>query len=139
MPPLTLAPRASTGSRKLKCSGAAGGCDRCLKDRVDCHYSLQKPMGRPRKRLRDGDGDEDNYYYDLDEPVDATLGMNPGLGGGEIVPHSQAGPAGDICAQWEDGWGALCRTAETSGLLSDEFGFINRCVPLPPPDNPSSS
>ncbi|KAK2760909.1 hypothetical protein FQN54_002151 [Arachnomyces sp. PD_36] len=36
--------------RKLKCSGEQTGCSRCLKQSLQCHYSIQKPMGRPRKR-----------------------------------------------------------------------------------------
>ncbi|QSS54402.1 C6 finger domain-containing protein [Histoplasma capsulatum var. duboisii H88] len=35
--------------RKLKCSGEAGGCSRCVKQSLYCHYSIQKPMGRPPK------------------------------------------------------------------------------------------
>ncbi|KMP04331.1 hypothetical protein CISG_03598 [Coccidioides immitis RMSCC 3703] len=38
--------------RKLKCSGEATGCSRCVKQSLVCHYSLQKPMGRPPKRKR---------------------------------------------------------------------------------------
>lgn len=42
--------RSSTGSRKLACSKEPGGCARCTKEGVVCHYSPQKPMGRPRKQ-----------------------------------------------------------------------------------------
>ncbi|PGH31321.1 hypothetical protein GX50_05916 [[Emmonsia] crescens] len=42
--------------RKLKCSGEAGGCSRCVKQSLYCHYSIQKPMGRPPKsRVRQED------------------------------------------------------------------------------------
>ncbi|KAL2369254.1 C6 finger domain-containing protein [Blastomyces gilchristii SLH14081] len=42
--------------RKLKCSGEAGGCSRCVKQNLYCHYSIQKPMGRPPKsRVRQED------------------------------------------------------------------------------------
>ncbi|KAK2805991.1 hypothetical protein FQN50_006006 [Emmonsiellopsis sp. PD_5] len=37
------------GQRKLRCSGEAGGCTRCVKQSLYCHYSIQKPMGRPPK------------------------------------------------------------------------------------------
>ncbi|KAH7022814.1 hypothetical protein EDB80DRAFT_20571 [Ilyonectria destructans] len=37
-------------SRKLACSKEADGCARCRKEGIQCHYSPQKPMGRPRKR-----------------------------------------------------------------------------------------
>ena len=41
-------------SRKLKCSGEATGCSRCVTDKVTCRYSPRKKMGRPRKRNREG-------------------------------------------------------------------------------------
>ncbi|KAI9880337.1 MAG: hypothetical protein M1830_003948 [Pleopsidium flavum] len=36
--------------RKLKCSGDSPQCSRCLSHNLVCHYSFQKPMGRPKKR-----------------------------------------------------------------------------------------
>ncbi|PGH15826.1 hypothetical protein AJ79_02207 [Helicocarpus griseus UAMH5409] len=42
--------------RKLKCSGETSGCSRCLRQNLYCHYSVQKPMGRPPKsRTRQDD------------------------------------------------------------------------------------
>ncbi|OJJ49556.1 hypothetical protein ASPZODRAFT_57968 [Penicilliopsis zonata CBS 506.65] len=42
--------------RKLKCSGEARGCSRCIKQSLNCHYSIQKQMGRPpKKRPREDD------------------------------------------------------------------------------------
>ncbi|KAK6359189.1 hypothetical protein TWF696_000354 [Orbilia brochopaga] len=38
--------------RKLKCPGEYPACSRCIRDGVPCVYSLQKTMGRPRKRRR---------------------------------------------------------------------------------------
>ncbi|OAL71594.1 hypothetical protein A7D00_4499 [Trichophyton violaceum] len=35
--------------RKLKCTGEADGCTRCYRHGLYCHYSFQKPMGRPPK------------------------------------------------------------------------------------------
>lgn len=37
-------------TRKLACSKDPAGCERCKKENISCHYSEQKPMGRPRKR-----------------------------------------------------------------------------------------
>ncbi|KAK0392634.1 hypothetical protein NLU13_2129 [Sarocladium strictum] len=37
-------------SRKLACSKEPDGCSRCRREGLRCHYSVQKPMGRPRKR-----------------------------------------------------------------------------------------
>lgn len=34
----------------MKCSGEPSGCGRCRKQSLECHYSIQKPMGRPRKK-----------------------------------------------------------------------------------------
>ncbi|EAW07911.1 Zn(II)2Cys6 transcription factor rglT [Aspergillus clavatus NRRL 1] len=47
--------------RKLKCSGEATGCSRCLKQSLVCHYSLQKQMGRPPKKRMREDNDESIY------------------------------------------------------------------------------
>lgn len=38
------------GTRKLKCSGELPKCSRCVNDNITCVYSIQKTMGRPRKR-----------------------------------------------------------------------------------------
>ncbi|KAI5854517.1 hypothetical protein GGS23DRAFT_601140 [Durotheca rogersii] len=40
-------------TRKLACTKEPDGCSRCLREGIDCHYSPQKPMGRPRKRPLD--------------------------------------------------------------------------------------
>jgi len=45
---------ATLGTRKLACTKEPDGCSRCKREGITCHYSPQKPMGRPRKRLRDG-------------------------------------------------------------------------------------
>ncbi|KAH7035060.1 uncharacterized protein B0I36DRAFT_87380 [Microdochium trichocladiopsis] len=40
-------------ARKLACTKEPDGCSRCKRESITCHYSLQKPMGRPRKRPRE--------------------------------------------------------------------------------------
>lgn len=40
-------------TRKLACSKEPDGCARCKRENIVCHYSAQKPMGRPRKRPRE--------------------------------------------------------------------------------------
>ncbi|KAI1335642.1 hypothetical protein F5Y15DRAFT_242872 [Xylariaceae sp. FL0016] len=40
-------------TRKLACTKEPDGCSRCKRESIVCHYSPQKPMGRPRKRPRD--------------------------------------------------------------------------------------
>ncbi|KAI0486512.1 hypothetical protein F4859DRAFT_372709 [Xylaria cf. heliscus] len=39
--------------RKLACTKEVDGCSRCRREEIPCHYSAQKPMGRPRKRPRE--------------------------------------------------------------------------------------
>lgn len=61
-------------ARKLKCSGNLSGCERCHKDKVACVYSIQKPMGRPRKRRRGGDTAEDEQIqYSSQIPAELSL------------------------------------------------------------------
>ena len=38
--------------RKLKCSGEHSGCTRCVKNNLTCVFSVQKQMGRPKKRQK---------------------------------------------------------------------------------------
>ncbi|KAI1740049.1 hypothetical protein F4680DRAFT_458768 [Xylaria scruposa] len=44
--------------RKLACTKEPDGCSRCRRENIPCHYSPQKPMGRPRKRPREGSDDK---------------------------------------------------------------------------------
>ncbi|KAF2030160.1 hypothetical protein EK21DRAFT_100723 [Setomelanomma holmii] len=46
-------------TRKLKCSGEKQRCTRCKREKIECVFSPQKQMGRPRKRRRAGEADED--------------------------------------------------------------------------------
>ncbi|KAJ5660166.1 hypothetical protein N7507_006617 [Penicillium longicatenatum] len=48
-------------TRKLKCSGDLTGCSRCLKQSIRCHYSIQKPMGRPPKRKARADEETPDF------------------------------------------------------------------------------
>ena len=48
--PVARFPDLGVGQRKLACSKNPDGCDRCRRENIVCHYSEQKPMGRPRKR-----------------------------------------------------------------------------------------
>ncbi|KAH8599030.1 hypothetical protein B0O99DRAFT_505423 [Bisporella sp. PMI_857] len=51
-PPSKLKHRAcdECRQRKLACSKDPDGCNRCKRENINCHYSEQKTMGRPRKR-----------------------------------------------------------------------------------------
>ncbi|KAF4999264.1 hypothetical protein FDECE_11558 [Fusarium decemcellulare] len=55
-------------SRKLACSKEPDGCSRCKKEGILCHYSPQKPMGRPRKRR----------HVESDGPMPAAQEQQPG-------------------------------------------------------------
>ncbi|KAI2909447.1 transcriptional regulator family: Fungal Specific TF [Aspergillus niger] len=56
-------------SRKLKCSGEATGCTRCIKQSLTCHYSLQKQMGRPpKKRMREDEDPSPPFGLPGNEP-----------------------------------------------------------------------
>ncbi|KAI0523713.1 hypothetical protein F5B22DRAFT_633833 [Xylaria bambusicola] len=44
--------------RKLACTKEQDGCSRCRRENIPCHYSPQKPMGRPRKRPREEPGEK---------------------------------------------------------------------------------
>ncbi|KAA8566978.1 hypothetical protein EYC84_010072 [Monilinia fructicola] len=62
--------------RKLACSKDLHGCERCLRESIECHYSAQKPMGRPRKRhfietIRDESTNTQNTLQPLSD--DGTL------------------------------------------------------------------
>lgn len=46
----TLLTPITSGARKLACSKEPDGCSRCKREGIACHYSPQRPMGRPRKR-----------------------------------------------------------------------------------------
>lgn len=48
--PVTTAKLTKLGARKLACSKEPDGCGRCKRENIQCFYSPQKPMGRPRKR-----------------------------------------------------------------------------------------
>ncbi|KAI1333149.1 hypothetical protein F5Y16DRAFT_4618 [Xylariaceae sp. FL0255] len=47
-------------TRKLACTKEPDGCSRCKREGISCHYSAQKPMGRPRKRPREDEEDKPN-------------------------------------------------------------------------------
>ncbi|RMY66221.1 hypothetical protein D0863_08592 [Hortaea werneckii] len=45
--------------KKLKCTGEQPACSRCVREGIQCIYSPQKQMGRPKKRQRVGAAEED--------------------------------------------------------------------------------
>ncbi|KAL8992007.1 MAG: hypothetical protein Q9169_007453 [Polycauliona sp. 2 TL-2023] len=68
--------------RKVKCSGELSRCSRCRDERITCHYSDKKPMGRPRKRRRDNhetqDGGDADGMEDGEHTVDQLdVGYHP--------------------------------------------------------------
>ncbi|KAI1431722.1 hypothetical protein GGR50DRAFT_699660 [Xylaria sp. CBS 124048] len=59
--------------RKLACTKEPDGCFRCRREMVVCHYSPQKPMGRPRKRLW---GEVDDSGTGTTGKTAVNMGMN---------------------------------------------------------------
>lgn len=74
------------GKRKLRCSGEPAGCTRCLKHQIQCQYSVQKPMGRPRKRQRQQDEEilqpQEDGWIAPDNDEDPSVSYDP-----EAVSH----------------------------------------------------
>lgn len=73
----------TVGSKKLKCSGEQPACSRCIRESIRCVYSLQKQMGRPKKRQRaENEADEEAIAGDL--PLDQFL-----AGPADVISHSR--------------------------------------------------
>ncbi|KAI7207381.1 hypothetical protein KC333_g9444 [Hortaea werneckii] len=49
--------------KKLKCTGEQPACSRCVREGIQCIYSPQKPMGRPKKRQRTEATEEDGEAF----------------------------------------------------------------------------
>ncbi|KAI7226424.1 hypothetical protein KC330_g8820 [Hortaea werneckii] len=49
--------------KKLKCTGEQPACSRCVREGIQCIYSPQKPMGRPKKRQRTEAIEEDGEAF----------------------------------------------------------------------------
>ncbi|KAI7162831.1 hypothetical protein KC349_g1706 [Hortaea werneckii] len=49
--------------KKLKCTGEQPACSRCVREGIQCVYSPQKPMGRPKKRQRTEATEEDGEAF----------------------------------------------------------------------------
>ncbi|KAI2619330.1 hypothetical protein GGR54DRAFT_640264 [Hypoxylon sp. NC1633] len=69
-------------TRKLACTKEADGCSRCKREGIVCHYSPQKPMGRPKKRPRDEFGSGDANVNPANKNIMTNIPPNtedPGL------------------------------------------------------------
>lgn len=67
----------------MKCSGEATGCSRCIKQTLFCHYSIQKQMGRPRKKRMRAEDDDipmpsvgEAGEYVCPDPASQTTGLD---------------------------------------------------------------
>lgn len=74
------------GKRKLKCSGESTGCTRCVKQNLTCHYSIQKQMGRPRKKQKVTDVSGE--------------GQLPNIDWAEVAMSLENGPSGTDLPVW---------------------------------------
>ncbi|KAL7629592.1 hypothetical protein AAE478_001114 [Parahypoxylon ruwenzoriense] len=64
-------------TRKLACTKEPDGCSRCGREGIACRYSLQKPMGRPRKRRRDeSSNDNNNNENAVETAIEASANKN---------------------------------------------------------------
>ena len=97
--------QSSLGTRKLKCSGELPQCERCQQESIQCVYSAQKRMGRPRKRRRD---DTDQPVQQSSRSVDIACSLASFPGPGSISDIGPISPANS------DGHGSLY------GIPSDE-------------------
>ncbi|OAA53977.1 hypothetical protein SPI_09184 [Niveomyces insectorum RCEF 264] len=78
-----------TGTRKLACSQEPQGCRRCKREGIACVYSVQKPMGRPRKRPRVGEEDKAAKGSTAIAPSDAAPTQPEGnMGLSSLATHT---------------------------------------------------
>ncbi|KAF2631950.1 hypothetical protein BU25DRAFT_331276 [Macroventuria anomochaeta] len=71
-------------TRKLKCSGEKPICGRCQREKIECIYSPQKAMGRPKKRRREGEADAPS-----EQPASTQDGHDSSLNGSTTQPISR--------------------------------------------------
>lgn len=60
------------GAKKTKCTGETPSCSRCMHKGVTCVYSLQQPMGRPKKRRRTSDVEALSPIPSMNDPMYAS-------------------------------------------------------------------
>ncbi|KAK5168325.1 uncharacterized protein LTR77_006894 [Saxophila tyrrhenica] len=63
-------------TKKLKCTGEQPKCSRCAREGITCIYSIQKQMGRPKKRQRTDD-DEHHDAHPHEEHVIPNKDQQP--------------------------------------------------------------
>ncbi|KAJ5946716.1 hypothetical protein N7454_003555 [Penicillium verhagenii] len=104
--------------RKLKCSGDLSGCSRCLKQSILCHYSIQKPMGRPpKKRARADDDAPDLSTQNNNTTFWPTPGDTPS-NSFQIAPDTvSANDAHHLCPQLF--WQTLSRSSSSQPTPPD--------------------
>lgn len=91
-------------SRKLKCSGERPKCSRCRSESMQCVYSMQKRMGRPRKRKKgeaEEDRDADSILYENGYVPNGTANNGPAIpeatpSGGYVIPPFRDGEFGSF-------------------------------------------
>jgi hypothetical protein len=91
---LTVRPLFHIGSRKLKCTSETTGCTRCRRDGIPCHYSSQKPKGRPRRKKEDPSPQPLNAYYNSSNGDNGIA--PPSNSSGNFTAFSQEKPQSQI-------------------------------------------
>ncbi|KAK6815134.1 hypothetical protein RU639_008427 [Aspergillus parasiticus] len=84
--------------RKLKCSGEATGCNRCLKQSLICHYSVQKQMGRPPKKRAREDSDHLPLFGCSGDEIWSDLNNSPFESSSHCSEAAAVSDAFRICA-----------------------------------------
>ncbi|KAF2484317.1 hypothetical protein BDY17DRAFT_295402 [Neohortaea acidophila] len=59
-------------TKKLKCPGEQPQCSRCVRENIPCVYSPQKRMGRPKKRRRTDEAEEDDGGQHASDPTSSV-------------------------------------------------------------------
>ncbi|KAK3725178.1 hypothetical protein LTR37_000689 [Vermiconidia calcicola] len=94
-------------NKKLKCTGEQPRCARCAREDIECFYSVQKPMGRPKKRQRT---EEEEI---LERYNNSNGGAAHGDGGGRMRSSVSAEAAG---------WDSVRGTAPTDSGVDVGLG-----------------
>ncbi|KAF2171298.1 hypothetical protein M409DRAFT_50759 [Zasmidium cellare ATCC 36951] len=121
-------------TKKLKCTGERPNCSRCVRENINCIYSPQKQMGRPKKRARtDRDSSPTQNFSDA-AIWDPSLHTD---GGYDMAPFESAFTPGGSLQPWlkdAGDWGRDFSMPEGGHRHGSENG-----IPALTPDNSSSS
>ncbi|KAJ5226747.1 uncharacterized protein N7469_006753 [Penicillium citrinum] len=136
--------------RKLKCSGDLSGCTRCLKQSIPCHYSVQKQMGRPKKRARTSDDEGLEYPQQSNTNIWPSPEETPPSAFSMEADSAYTPDSHHLCPQlfWQNGTGSSGQSPSSQpmpDLLADDADhnhswrpdrLKNPNLPVPPSTSP---